>query len=77
MMPKDLIAELKAAGRSTGGTRSKIDVLFGDQPDVLEAIRAARANGASHATIARILSSDDQSVKEGAVRNWLFGQGIE
>lgn len=73
----DLIANLTSAGRIQEGVKLRIDVLFGDRPDVLDAIRTARANGASHATIAKILSDDGQRVGFGAVRNWMLSQGIE
>lgn len=73
----DLAKQLASAGRATGGARTKVDALFGGRPDVLDGIKVARANGASHATIARILSSDGATIKEGAVRNWLLSQGIE
>jgi|694.fasta_scaffold07683_5 hypothetical protein len=49
----------------------KIDRLFGDQPDVLDAIRRARARGVSASSIARLLSTDEVPVSESSVRTWL------
>jgi hypothetical protein len=49
----------------------KIDRLFGDQPDVLDAIRRARARGVSASSIARLLSTDDMTLSESSVRTWL------
>lgn len=73
----ELVSELLSAGRGTGGAPHKIETLFGDQPDVLDAIRTARLNGASIGEIARILSERGEVISEGAVRNWLRSQGVK
>ena len=62
---------------ASGGTTPKIVQLFGDQPDVLEAIRRARRDRhLSYAQIALYLSQNGYEIKEGAVKNWLTSQGI-
>ena len=52
-------------------TALKIDRFYGDQPDVLEAIKSAKRRGVSAASIARLLSTDEVSFSENAVRTWL------
>lgn len=61
-----------------GGQQMRVPLLFGDRPEVLDAIRAARRDrGASWQAIAELLSKHGQRVSSTAVRNWLVSEGIE
>lgn len=62
---------------ATGGTQGKIVALFGDRPDVLDAIvRARRDRKLSYQQIAKVLSADGEPISAGAVQSWLSRQGI-
>jgi hypothetical protein len=78
--PDPLTAALDALEMSgDNGKRMKIDVLFGDRPDVLDSIRRARRDrGTTFVQIARTLSAaSPMKVNEKAVAGWLRSQGIE
>jgi hypothetical protein len=65
---------------STGndGTVLKIDQLFSDQPDVLEAIKRARVERRlGYTTIAGYLTKNGYKVGHSAVKRWLEVQGID
>lgn len=66
-----LAAALNATPCIKPGVKSRIVTLFGDRPDVLDAIRAARARGLSCQHIADTLSTADAKVSDGAVNKWL------
>lgn len=55
-----------------------VERIFGDRPEVLEAIKSARRDRKlSYQTIATTLSTEaDISISDGAVRNWLSKNGI-
>ena len=58
-----------------GGQRLRVDVLFGDQPDVLDAIRVARYElGKSTNLIAEYLSEFGEPISAAAVAGWLRAQ---
>jgi len=69
----DLVAALDAA--TTGGNTLKIDSLYGDQPDVLAAIKRARDRGNGPAGIAARLNVDlaarGERISKDAVETWL------
>jgi hypothetical protein len=52
--------------------------LFGDQPDVLDAIVQARVErGLSFRVIAGVLSKSGEQISEGAVQNYLRSRGFQ
>ena len=74
---KAVINALNTLNPLTSGNGSKVDHLFGNQPDVLEAIVDARKRRCSFRQIAIALSNDDTKVSAGAVQNWLAARGIK
>jgi len=69
-----LAAALDDTRVKPGGIPNKITTLFGDRPEVLDAMRRARARGVSYRTIANVLSAElpaGQSIAEGSVFHWL------
>lgn len=64
--------------RRTGGHRLKVDALFGDRPELLEAIRTARRdNGVAAEHIAEFLTArEGVHISGAAVAKWLTAQGI-
>jgi hypothetical protein len=78
--PDPLTAALDALEMSgDNGKRMKIDVLFGDRPDVLDSIRRARRDRrVTFVEIAKKLSAAAPiEVGATAVASWLHSQGIE
>lgn len=75
----DLAAGLDAIERGPGGgTTPKVVQLFGDRPDVLESIRAARRDRhLSYGAIAKYFRGRGVEVGEGAIKKWLDSQGID
>ena len=71
-----LIERLTAKERNrTGGHPYRVDVLFGDQPDVLDAIRVAHHElGKSTNLIAEHLSEFGEPISAAAVASWLRAQ---
>lgn len=70
----NLADELNAAAPSaSGGTTSKVERYFGDQPDVLNAIKNAAARGVPFAAISDKLSAriEGDSISADAVRSWV------
>lgn len=67
-MSKGLAAELDGLEQASG-QRFKIDVLYGDQPDVLDAIKRAAERGVSPDVIGKKIG-----VSRNAVENWLERQ---
>lgn len=60
------------------GSKSRVMFLYGDRPEVLDAIRRARLERKlSFSQIARVLSSEGNKISDGAVQTWLRSQGIE
>lgn len=71
-----LLDETKSLGHT--GKKTRIEMLYGDRPDVLDAIRRARAERRlSFRQISQVLSSEGESISEGSVQKWLRSQGIE
>lgn len=62
---------------SSGGQPMKVVRVYGDRPDILEAIRQARLSGRACDKIARAISTDQHLISEAAVRKWLRSQGID
>lgn len=78
-MSDPLAVLLGNATMQNGGTKLKVDVLFGDRPDVLTAIKKARVERKlGFQTIARLISAAEpkNSISDTAVENWLKAQGI-
>jgi hypothetical protein len=74
----DLAAELAAAQPFRDGRQMKIMELFGNQPDVLDAIVQARVErGLSFRVIAGVLSKSGEQISEGAVQNYLRSRGFQ
>jgi hypothetical protein len=78
MPKKDLAAGLNALPAGKPGGMSKVDVMFGDQPDVLEAIRVARQDRhLGFSSIAAYLTREGgEQIGDTAIKRWLNGQGI-
>lgn len=73
----DLVAQLEAARPLDNGRRLLLDDMFGNEPEVLEAVKTARRDrGLSYRVIAEVLSKRGEQVSQGAVQNWLRAQGI-
>ena len=72
----DIAAELD--GMVGTSQSNKIEVLFGDSPKLLEAIRQARARHMGYQAIADFLTlRTGQKVGNTSVKNWLTMQGIK
>jgi hypothetical protein len=72
--PDPLIAALAAAPTKTDGRAFKVDRLFGDRPEVLDAIRANHARGVTSATLAEVLTASldgADSISDSAIDSWL------
>lgn len=84
-MPKTdpLAAALANLDRVGSTSRPKVDVLWGDRPAVLDAIREARRRHVSYGAIAKILTADlaangiDDSIGESAVKTWCNKNGVD
>jgi ribosome-binding protein aMBF1 (putative translation factor) len=73
----DLANELLTASKKKDGRGMKVLEIFGDSPDVLEAIKTARRDRRlSYRSIAEVLNKSGVVVSEGAVQNYLRSQGI-
>jgi hypothetical protein len=73
----DLAAQLNEEPRSRYGRGLKLEELFGDRPDILEAIIAARVERKlSYQTIADVIARNGQYISPTAVQNWLRTQGV-
>lgn len=80
MSEADPLAEAIASASGSGGKALKVDVVFGDRPEVLDAVRAARRRKppVSYRTLGRMLTAgsktddnpDGTLISEGAVYNW-------
>lgn len=75
--PDPIVAALEAASNRPYGSQSKIDLLYGDRPEILEAIKSARVDkGLSTRVIADTLSQQGVPISRNAVEAWLKKQGI-
>jgi hypothetical protein len=73
----NLVEELSVAIPRRSGRESKVATLYRDRPEILDAIKQARVERRlSFRRIAEVLSKDGEYVSEGAVQNWLRGEGI-
>lgn len=72
-----LVTALDSLRPQSGGTTPKVITLFGDQPQVLEAIKAARLRKCSFVQIAKTLSTPEAPISESAIKTWLHMQGID
>lgn len=74
-----LAAGLDAIERGPGGgTIPKVLQMFGDQPDVLDAIeRARRDRKLSYGAIAKYFRGQGHDIGEGAIKKWLDSRGID
>lgn len=66
----DLVNRLQQAHVGSASHIMLIDRLWGDRPEVLDAIRDAHRRGVSTKSIARMLS-EEHPVSDSAVANWL------
>ena len=70
-----LVAALDAINEpSRGGKPLKVVELFGDRPDVLDAIVRMRARGLSFRQIADAITANGHPITEGAINKWLSRQ---
>jgi hypothetical protein len=77
MAKNALLSALESLRPMTSNNTPKVIVLFGDQPEVLEAIKAARLRKCSYAQIAKTLSTPEAPISETAIKSWLAMQGID
>jgi hypothetical protein len=77
MAKNALVTALESLKPASSANRPKVVVLFGDQPEVLEAIREARRRKCSFVQIAKTLSTPDNPISETAIKSWLTSQGID
>ena len=76
-MPKtEMASALEALRPNVSRSTFKILVMFGDQPDVLDAIKAARARRCSYSQIAKTLTTVDAPISETAIKSWLDAEGV-
>jgi DNA-directed RNA polymerase specialized sigma24 family protein len=74
----DLAAQLKGEPRNRYGRTLKLEELFGDRPDILEAVIVARAERKlSYQSIADVLGREGEYISPTAVQNWLRAQGVQ
>jgi hypothetical protein len=76
-MANPLLDKLQQIGPLAGGNGPKILRLFGDQPEVLEAILEARKRRCSFAQIAKALTTPENVVSENAVKTFLTSRGVD
>ena len=73
----DLVNNLLTATPKRDGRTMKIVEVFGDQPEVLDAIVAARTErGLSFQVIADVISKTGHTISDGAVQNFLRSRGV-
>lgn len=74
---KDPLAEALLSAEKGRRYRMKLEVLFGDRPEVLEALREMKRRGHSYRSMARALSAhlENDSVSPNAVMNWFEKDG--
>ena len=77
MAKSALVTALESLRPTSNGNVPKVLALFGDQPEVLEAIKAARLRKCSYSQIAKTLSTVDNPISESAIKSWLGMQGID
>jgi hypothetical protein len=77
-MAKNAMASaLEALTPNISRATFKVLVMFGDQPEVLEAIKAARARRCSYNQIAKTLTTPNAPISETAIKSWLDAEGID
>lgn len=77
MASDKLTSELDALVPTNNYHGLKIDALWGDQPEVLDSIKAARLRRCTYVQIAKALSTEGATVSPDAVKRWLETNGIE
>lgn len=76
-MPKtEMASALEALRPNVSRSTFKVLVMFGDQPDVLTAIKAARARRCSYSQIAKTLTTVEAPISETAIKSWLDAEGV-
>jgi hypothetical protein len=77
-MPKEPVLQaLNNLNPLGGGSGMRVMLLFGDQPDVLDAIVEARKRRCSFVQIAKAISTPEASVSDSAVKKFLMSRGID
>jgi hypothetical protein len=76
MSKTEMASALEALRPNVSRSTFKILVMFGDQPDVLAAIKAARARRCSYSQIAKTLTTVDAPISETAIKSWLDAEGV-
>jgi len=72
-----LVTALESLHPTSNGNMPKVIALFGNQPEVLEAIKAARLRKCSYVQIAKTLTTPENPISETAIKSWLTSQGID
>jgi hypothetical protein len=68
----DIVDALLSAESGQGGRNFRLQELFGDQPEVLDAVRTLRARGVSYRSIGKkIAEVTGHYVSPNSVQNWL------
>lgn len=76
MAADKLVETLGGIAPQTGGVGLKVLVEFGDRPEVLDAIIAARGRRCSYRQIATALSQNGVSISAPAVQAFLASRGV-
>lgn len=76
MAKNNIVNTLTAIVPSSGGVGLKVLVEFAGQPEVLEAIVAARKRRCSYRQISMAVSQDGHKVSAGAVNAYLTSVGV-
>jgi len=74
-----IIEALMSAAAGPNKSQNRVDQLFGDQPDVLEAIIVARRDKKlTFAQISKILAAGSKEyISAGSVSGWCAKQGVD
>jgi hypothetical protein len=76
MSKNNIVNTLGAIVPASGGQGLKVLVEFADQPEVLEAIVAARKRRCSFRQISMAVSQDGHKVSPGAIQAYLTSIGV-
>jgi predicted methyltransferase len=77
MGTSQIAAMLRATEPRRHSTPMRVNVLFGDDPDTLAAIKDAYVRGVGCKGIARALSDAGHQVSADSITRWLEAEGIK
>lgn len=76
MARSELAAQLDALNPLSTAVM-KVDAIWGDQPDVLGSIKAARLRRCSYAQIAKALTGSGVTISADSIKRWLDANGVD